>query len=83
MVDQGGYFQIEEIVLVEGEKVDVKNTMTRQDGVAYNGVKPVNPDTPDTPDTPDVPETGDVVVIASLLSAISLAGTAFVSKKRR
>ena len=44
---------------------------------------PDTPDTPGTPDTPDVPDTGDVVVIASLLSAISLAGTAFVSKKRR
>ena len=41
------------------------------------------PDPEPTPDPVDPPKTGDVVVIATLLSVVSLAGTAFVSKKRR
>ena len=80
-----GWVQVGEVELYTGDVTitDEVGVVTLKGAVSYNGVKPTAPGTPDTPDTPDVPETGDVVVIASLLSAISLAGTAFVSKKRR
>lgn len=84
-----GWVQVGEVELYTGDVTitDEVGVVTLKGDVAYNGTKPEAPVDPDTPVDPKpetkVPETGDVVVIATLLSVVSLAGTAFVSKKRR
>lgn len=70
VVGQNGCNDNGGITTAEGAEVKVEITTT---ATGYEA--------PKTPENP--PKTGDILVIATLLSVVSLAGTAFASKKRR